>query len=138
MIGWGMKRQAGRATAPPVVSRKVALASCPVRAPTIKKESKAGKLYVTVEFDRPGWQCLLGAERTCRRTFGLDGYGQEVYELCDGRTPTSEMVTRFAKAHHLSLAEAELSVTSFLKTLITKGLAGMIVSSTERSQDEQR
>lgn len=111
----------------PQLGRDQALAAMPVKAPPVKTERKGEKLYVTVRFERPGWQRLLGADRTCRRTFGLDPYGQEVYEACNGRTAVRAIVERFAAGHHLSAPEAELAVTTFLKTLMSKGLIGMAV-----------
>ncbi len=53
-------------------ARKAALKGQPHTLPPARREEKDGKLYVTVEFDRPGWQRLLGAEGLCERTFGLD------------------------------------------------------------------
>jgi len=103
------------------------MSACPVQRPALKMENKDGKRYVTVEFERPGWQRFLGADRRCERTFGLDAYGQEVYDGCDGHTAVRQIVRSFAHAHHLSVAEAEVSVTLFLKTLMTKGLIGVPV-----------
>lgn len=107
------------------IVRDTAMSACPVRRPPVKTEEKNGKLYVTVEFERPRWQRILGSDRLCRRTFGLDEYGQEVYDACDERTPIGRIIGHFAEAHHLSVAEAEMSVTAFLKTLISKGLVGI-------------
>ncbi|MEI6808446.1 MAG: PqqD family protein [bacterium] len=110
------------------IDRETAISSCPIRRPAVKMEEKNGKRYVTVEFERPRWQQILGSDRLCRRTFGLDGYGQEVYDGCDSNTSVRTIVERFAVAHHLSVAEAEISVSAFLKTLISKGIVGMPIS----------
>lgn len=107
------------------LSRNDAMSAAPVAFPPIRTEQKNGKLYVTVEFERPRWQRVIGADRKCERTFGLDLYGQEVYAACNGRTSVKKIVKRFAKVHHVDTAEAELNVTTFLKTLITKGLVGI-------------
>jgi hypothetical protein len=109
------------------IDRRAALGAMPVKVPPQRTEEKNGKLYVTVRFQRPGWQRFLGADRTCERSFGLDAYGQEVYGYCNGETPVKEIIGRFAKRHHLSRAEAETAVTTFLKTLMGKGLVGMAV-----------
>ena len=115
----------------PKLDRKAALGSCPRKMPAVRKEKRDKKLYVTVELQRPSWQRLLGADRICRRTFGLDAYGREVYAYCNGRRPVDQIVKRFAKAHSLSLAEAEVSVTTFLKTLVARGLVGIEVEETD-------
>jgi hypothetical protein len=107
------------------INRQQALDAAPVAFPPVRTEKKKGKLYVTVEFVRPHWQRFLGADKLCERTFGLDAYGQEVYAACDGKTPVNRIIDRFAKKHHIDPSEAELNVTTFLKTLIGKGLVGI-------------
>ena len=114
----------------PALSKERAMDAMPVKAPVVKTERKNSKLYVTVRFERPTWQRALGAERYCNRTFGLDAYGEEVYEGCDGKTSVKEIVRRFSGKHHVSYAEAETSVAAFMKTLIAKGLVGMQISKT--------
>lgn len=111
----------------PILDRLQALAAVPVQTPVVKRERKSGKVYLTVEFERPGWQRTLGADQHCERTYGLDAYGFEVYSFCDGTHSVQQGIERFAKQHHISLPEAELAVTSFLQTLIKKGLIGMAV-----------
>jgi hypothetical protein len=109
------------------ITRESAMEACPVKARPLKTEQKSGKLYVTVEFDRPKWQRALGGGRRCRRSFGLDDYGQQVYASCDGHTTVKKVAKRFATKNSLSVAEAELAVTAFMKTLMSKGLVGMQV-----------
>lgn len=115
------------------IDRFDAMTSIPVKGPVVKTEKKDKKVYVTIEIERPGWQRVLGADRKCQRTFGLDTYGQEVYELCNGKNTVAKNVKLFAKQHHLSIPEAEVSVTAFLKTLMKKGLVGMAVKETSRA-----
>jgi len=107
------------------LGRAAALAARPLRAEILGAEEKDGKLHLTVELGRPRWQRLLGAEPRCRRTFALDALGQEVYRLCDGRNSVGDIVRRFGAGHNLCPADAETSVTAFLKTLMSKGLVGM-------------
>jgi hypothetical protein len=99
----------------------------PVRTPVVRTEEKGEKLYVTVEYARPRWQRWMGGDTTCQRTFGLDPYGRYVYEACDGKQTVSRMTRHFARDHKISVAEAEVSVTAFLRTLIAKGLVGVRV-----------
>ena len=106
-------------------ARQAALKGRPHPLPPVRQEEKNGKLYVTVRFQRPGWQRILGADGTCERTFGLDLYGRRVYESCDGKRTAEEIVGRFAAATHISLAEAEMVVTKFMQTLLAKGLIAM-------------
>jgi hypothetical protein len=111
-----------------LVSKEHAMKSKPEKLPVIKTEEKDQKLYVTVELMRSRWQRLLGADDTCQRTFGLDSYGQSVYRACDGKTSVKQMIKKFSRSHNISQAESELSVSMFLKTLMSKGLVGMHVA----------
>ena len=124
---------------PAPLSRAGALAARPLRLPVAAREEREGKLYITVRFARPRWQQWLGAEATCTRTFGLDPYGREVYESCDGEATVEAIVRAFARRHRLDLAEAEAAVTAFLHTLVRKGLVAVAVESpSARSRAGQR
>ena len=109
------------------IARFDAMAGVPHKVPVVKTEKKGAKLYATIEYERPGWQRVLGADSRCQRTFGLDAYGREVYESCDGKRSVKTIIARFAKSHHISLPEAEVAVTAFMKTLMTKGLVAIAV-----------
>jgi hypothetical protein len=106
--------------------RELSLQAKPAKTPTSHAlPRKDGGLNVTVELERPRWQVFLGADATAERTFGLDPYGKCVYELCNARRSVKQIIKDFARRQSLSRAEAELSVTSFLKTLMSKGLIVM-------------
>ena len=109
------------------LGREAAMDAVPVQLTPQRTEVKHGKLYITVEFYRPRWQRFLGAASTCQRTFGLDAYGQEVYAACDGKSKVKDIVRDLAARHHISPAEAEVAVTTFLRTLMLKGIIGMTV-----------
>ena len=110
------------------IDREQALSGRPVRLPFIRREPREdGGLKVTVQFERPRWQMRLGATGQIQRTFGMDRYGKAVYEACDGKTDVRAIVREFARRHRVSVAEAELSVTAFLRTLVTKGLVAVRV-----------
>ena len=110
------------------IDREQALSGRPVRLPFIRREPREdGGMKVTVRFDRPGWQRRLGATGDIHRTFGMDPYGREVYEACNGEADVRAIVKEFARRHRISVAEAEVSVTAFLRTLVTKGLVAIRV-----------
>ena len=111
------------------LDRTSALSGRPRPAPILsRKDRPDGGVNVTVMVRRPGWSRLLGGAASAERTFGLDAFGREVLEACNGKRSVGAIVGRFAKAHQVSRAEAELSVTRFLKTMMTKGLVMMEVS----------
>ena len=118
---------------PPLIDRDWALNARPEKMPCVKKEMINGKLYITLEFIRPSWQQMLGAEKNCTRVFGLDAYGQRVYELCDGKHTIKNIIAKFAEKHHISIPEAETAVTSFIKTLMAKGMIGINMENTADS-----
>jgi hypothetical protein len=112
--------------AKPELSRGAALDARPVRVGVLSSsEESNGELRLVLEFERARWIKLLDGREKVRRTFILDALGREVYEACDGRQTVKEMIAHFAKRHKVSLAEAEYSVTTYLKTLVGKGLIAM-------------
>lgn len=115
----------------PSITRDDALEARPLQVPPVATKEKGPKLYVTVEYQRPLWQRLLGSGERCRREYGLDAYGREVYDACDGRTSVKKIVRRFAKHHRISSGEAEKAVTTFLKTLMSRGLVAMEMDTQE-------
>ena len=115
----------------PIIDRETAMTGFPVQLPAKRQEEKNGKFYVTIEFRRPRWQQVLGADAVCERTFGLDAYGREVYEACDGQTNVNRIITKFARNHKISIAEAEVAVSTFLKTLMQRGMVGIEMKKTK-------
>ena len=108
------------------ISRESALDARPLRRDAVRSTVEGnGELSVVVEFERAGWLKRLDGKEHVRKTFVLDGLGREVYEACDGKQSVKDIVSRFAQEHHVSVAEAEYSVTTYLKTLMGKGLVGM-------------
>jgi hypothetical protein len=98
----------------------------PTKLPVIKREDvDENKAQITVEYPSPTMVRLLSRRKTFRKTYSLDKFGIEVYDACDGRTTVKKLVRNFAAEHDLSLSEAEMSVGTFLKTLITRGLIAM-------------
>ena len=120
MLGLGAKKAK--------LDRNSAMNARPVRLAAVNTEEKGGKLHVTVEYNRPVWQRAFGAVGKYKRTYALDDYGREVYEYCDGKSSTTKLARKFSERHSISRPEAELAVTSFLKTLVGKGLVAMAVA----------
>jgi hypothetical protein len=49
----------------------------------------------------------------------------QVYEACNGKERAQKIVEEFAVRNNFALAEAEISVTMFLKTMMSRGLIAM-------------
>jgi len=109
--------------------RKAAMQGRPTQIPRVKTETRDnGGALVTVLLDSPRWVRFIGGKSKVERSYGLDRFGMQVYEACDGKTSVQRIVKRFAAGNGLGLAEAELAVSRFLKTLMAKGLIVMEVS----------
>jgi hypothetical protein len=79
------------------------------------------------------WQKWFGAPSEYDRRYVLDALGREVLEACDAQASVREIVDRFARGHNVSVPEAEIAVTAYLKTLMAKGLIEIEVRSASRS-----
>ena len=113
--------------------RSEVMAGRPEQLPYLRQEqTPEGSMRITVRLGRPKWQRWLGGEGEVTRTFSLDCLGREVYHACDGKTSVSRIISEFAERHKISLAEAEMSVTAFLKTLLMKGLIAMAVEQNKK------
>jgi len=112
--------------------RELALRCRPEKVEPIRTtEADDGKLRVTVLVSPPKWISWFNRRREIERTYGLDALGREVYEACDGNKRVKDIVAAFARSHKIGVAEAEISVTSFLKTLVGKGIVYMALEDTE-------
>jgi hypothetical protein len=101
----------------------------PAQAPRVRATQREdGGLLVTVLLQRPRWQRMLGGQGTMERSFGLDAVGRQVYDWCDGRASVADLIRRFARERQVHPAEAEAAVTTFLRTLVTKGLIVMEIA----------
>ncbi len=121
----------------PKLDRDRAMSARPERLPAVRCEEAAdGGVSVTVRLTVRSWLRWLGGgpEREITRTFTLDSFGREVYDMCNGKADVKTIIRRFADEHKLSAAEAEMSVTAFLKTLMAKGLVAVAVDR-QKEQD---
>jgi hypothetical protein len=115
----------------PRLSRAESLGACPVRAPVVRTEAASnGGLRLSLRAELPRWYGWLAGRRCDElqvhtRSVELDALGREVYEACDGATTVQAILARFAQAHCLGPAEAELAVTRFLQLLVRRGLIGI-------------
>ncbi len=57
------------------------------------------------------------------RRIELDEMGTKVFDLCDGERTIERIIEIFAAAHKFTFREAQVSVTSFLQMLTSRGLA---------------
>lgn len=119
--------------------RSAAMEARPYPMPGIRAQEEAdGELKILRRFERSNWQKWLGAPPEYERHFLLDPLGREVFEACSGKATVKKIVERFAVAHSLSITEAEMAVTKYLKTLMMKGIVGMAVGTGEGPATESQ
>lgn len=111
------------------LTRARVLAAVPMQLPVVSRtELDGGELRVRVGVESARWQRWLGGARHVERDFVLDRLGREVYDACNGEAEVRTIAAAFAETHQVSLAEGELSVSTYLKTLTTKGLVAITMS----------
>jgi len=110
------------------LTRSAAMDARPHPMPAIRTEEESdGSIKILIRFQRSKWQKWFGAPPEYERQYLLDALGREVFEACDGNAPVSEIIKRYADAHNVNIAEAEMAVTQYLKTLMMKGIIGMAI-----------
>jgi hypothetical protein len=61
------------------------------------------------------------------RSIVLDRNGAMLWEWCDGKRTTEEVIELFARTHNLSFHESRVSVTSYLKELVKRGALAVAI-----------
>ncbi len=113
----------------PKLTRRQALDGRPAKMPlTSEVPVEKGGKRLGVKLKRAGWERWVAGAGYVERKFELDSFGVEVYDACDGKTSVSDIIKKFAQAHNLSIAEAEMSVTQFLEMLMKRGLVAVSVN----------
>jgi hypothetical protein len=65
-----------------------------------------------------GWLLPFRSERGV----ALDALGREVWEACDGKRSSEQIIEEFAERHRVRFHEARLSVMQFMRSLVQKNL----------------
>jgi hypothetical protein len=119
-------------SSPRKLDRQSVMTARPEQMPFVHRaDQDDGGLKITVKLKANRFARFLGGGGEVERTFHLDTLGREVYEACNGETSVQEVVRAFAKRHKLSIGEAEVSVTTYLKTLVARALIGMVVDKSD-------
>ena len=119
------------------LGRGRALTARAQRLPVVRSEQTPdGGLTLVVRITPKRWLGWFTGSTETERTFNLDRLGAEVYQACDGKTDVRAIIRKFAATHKISVAEAEISVTTFLKTLVSKGLVALAVKRQQLDENE--
>jgi hypothetical protein len=111
------------------LSREDTMAITPVRNPVVEWESTEGGevvLMIPRRADRLGK--LVG--RLFRvpdyKEIVLDEVGASVWELCDGKHDMTAVISETSRKYKLNRREAEVSVTTYVRTLAERKLVGLM------------
>ncbi|BAM03868.1 PqqD family protein [Phycisphaera mikurensis] len=110
--------------------RLLAATARPAAAATARPRGDG--LRVTRPAARPWWafppiSWVVPVPQT--RTVDLDPLGREVYELLGRGRRVEEVIEAFAEAHKLPFAEAQESVSAFLRLLLARDLVELDAAS---------
>jgi hypothetical protein len=106
------------------------LAARPIRADGWSIESAGeGKWRLTVPLKptRLARLLLRVPPQGIRKSFELDEPGKHLWDACDGETAVERLVASMCERFDLAPDKAESAVTTFLRTLASRGLIGMMV-----------
>lgn len=101
------------------------LDAIPERNTAVTAEEAGEQLVLAVPLRRRWWmhpliRAFLPVQMT--RKFGLDPYGREVWEACNGQSTVEHICESFARTHQVSFEEARAAVYKFLTDLTQREL----------------
>jgi hypothetical protein len=101
----------------------------PTRNRAVTTEQRDGVTRITVKKRRPrylvppiSWVIRPRLETRVE----IEGLGIEILELCDGRRTVEQIVDEFAGLHALTFHEARVSVTTYQKALVQRGVVVLV------------
>jgi hypothetical protein len=112
---------------PPIVfvSWRKSLLGVPVRNEAAGVVDEGDTVRLSVALRRPWWlvpPISWIIKPRGDRAFGLDELGTEVWRLCDGERTVEQIIEAFAERHRLTFHEGRVSVMTYLKELMRRGL----------------
>ena len=132
-----------KAVAPPL-SREESLKAVVVPVTDVEAQEKPdGTITLAVPFrasrvvERLA-QSLGARSGAGERRIELDELGTFVWRMCDGRTTVRQMIERLAARYQLNRKDAEVSLTTFVRTLAAKGLAAIVIPKSDKSDDRSK
>jgi hypothetical protein len=124
----------------PRVTPEQVLGSRPLRHTGLKTERiEGGGLRLFVARRGDWWARLLALVFPVprERQVELDGVGEEVWDLCDGKHTLRDMIEILGERHQLTRAEAEWSLRAYLRDLGKRGLVAFAVETPEKGEGER-
>ena len=111
------------------LSREQMLAIAPIRNPHVTWDSLGGGeivLKIPRRADRLGKLISRFFKVPDYKEVILDEVGASVWELCDGKQDMGSVIAETSRKYKLNRREAEVSVTTYIKTLAERKLVGLV------------
>jgi len=126
----------------PRITRDESLDAVVVRNRAVQaRENEGGGITLIVPFRASALvrrlSGYLGAADRGERKIELDEVGSFVWRMCDGQSRVREMIARLAEKYKLNRKEAEVSLTTFLRTLAARRLVVIAVLKGKKSPREK-
>lgn len=116
------------------ITHRESLAGIPIMNPAAILASEHGRKLIILQTARRSpsagywstWLARLQPLRPSRR-FALDDAGAEVLALMDGQHTVEQLIQTYGSKRHLPRETAEYAVTTFLRTLLQRNIAAVVV-----------
>jgi len=121
MLPWAKK---------PKITKEQALEAVPFQNPRVEVEREAsGKLILTVKVRRTPAMTLVSRLffTPPQKRVALDQIGSWVWQRCDGKRTVRQLIDELGRRYKLNPREAEISLTTFLRSLGQRGLIVLAV-----------
>lgn len=114
------------------LTKKAALNYRPIKNPEIKeKRLKSGEVMLTYFISVRPWMAKLARRfgqnkvQNFEKKIQLDELGTTVWDMIDGNHSVQQIIDEFSSKYRVHVKEAEVAVTSFIKTLGKRELIGL-------------
>ena len=125
-----MRLFGGKKADAPLLGRQESLAARPVLSRLVRVE-RGEDDRIILQVPRRDSALVRSVSRWFRlppyRPLALDELGTFVIELCDGRHTVRDLVDKFAKRFKLNHREAEVGITTFLRTLARRSIIALVI-----------
>lgn len=111
------------------LSRDQARRSKPIGHEYVRRKAMpSGEVRLTFMVPARGMaKWLLRLPDKVEKTVALDAVGIQIFDLCDGETTVDQIVQKYTKRYKVDRHEAEIAVTTFMRSLVQRGLVTMMV-----------
>lgn len=111
------------------LTKEQTLAVTPIRNPHVSWESvEGGEILLKIPRRADKLGKLIGKVFRVPdyKEVVLDEVGSSVWELCDGKRDMGSVISETSKKYKLNRREAEVSVTTYIRTLAERKLVGLM------------